>query len=43
MLSDSLLGYNKFVAPLPWESFWVLGSYWLALYGLAKATTFRLY
>lgn len=41
MLSDSLLGYNKFVAPLPWESLWVLGSYWLALFGLATATTFR--
>lgn len=38
MLSDSLLGYNKFVSPLPCDSLWVLSSYWFAIYCLAKAT-----
>jgi alkylglycerol monooxygenase len=30
MLSDSLLATNKFVAPLPLASFWVLTSYYAA-------------
>ncbi len=38
MLSDSLLGYNKFVVTLHWASAGILSSYWLAIYCLAKAT-----
>jgi uncharacterized membrane protein YhhN len=28
--SDTLLAFNKFVAPLPLASLWILASYWLA-------------
>jgi uncharacterized membrane protein YhhN len=30
MLSDALLASNKFAAPLPLASLWILGTYWVA-------------
>jgi len=38
MISDSLLGYNRFVATLSWASAGILSTYWFAIYCLAKAT-----
>lgn len=35
MLSDSLIGINKFVSPLPFEHLIIMSSYYLALYLLA--------
>ncbi len=39
MLSDSLLAYNKFVAALPFESIFVLSTYWFSLYCLSMASS----
>ncbi len=30
MVSDALLGFNRFVSPLPWSPLWVLGHYGMA-------------
>jgi uncharacterized membrane protein YhhN len=37
MTSDSLLAINKFGAPLPLESLWILLTYWLAQWCIASA------
>lgn len=37
MLSDSLLAWNRFHAPIPWANVWVLATYYLALYGIARS------
>lgn len=37
MVSDSLLAVNKFVAPLPLSSLWILSTYWLAQGCIASA------
>ncbi len=37
MVSDSLLAINKFGAPLPLSSLWILSSYWLAQGCIASA------
>ena len=37
MASDSLLAINKFGAPLPLASLWILLSYWLAQWCIASA------
>jgi uncharacterized membrane protein YhhN len=37
MLSDSLLAWNRFHAPLPWSTLWVLGSYYAALWCIARS------
>ena len=37
MLSDSLLAFNKFDAPLPLASLWILLSYWLAQWSIASS------
>lgn len=36
MASDTLLAINKFVAPLPWASLWILASYWAAQWCIAS-------
>ena len=35
MLSDSLLAWNRFHAPIPWATLWVLSTYYLALWWIA--------
>jgi len=35
MLSDSVLAWNRFHAPIPWANVWVLSTYYLALYWIA--------
>jgi uncharacterized membrane protein YhhN len=37
MASDSLLALNKFGAPLPLASLWILATYWLAQWSIASA------
>ncbi len=37
VLSDALLATNKFAAPLPMASLWVLGSYWAAQWCIASS------
>jgi len=37
MVSDSVLAINKFAAPLPLSSLWILASYWLAQGCIASA------
>ncbi|MEO8060892.1 MAG: lysoplasmalogenase [Burkholderiales bacterium] len=37
MVSDSLLAINKFAAPLPLASLWILLTYWLAQWCIASA------
>lgn len=37
MLSDSLLAWNRFHGPIPWSALWVLGSYYLALWWIARS------
>lgn len=37
MLSDSLLAWDRFDGPLPWSSLWVLSSYYLALWWIARS------
>ncbi len=37
MVSDALLAVNKFVVPLPYASFWIMLTYILAQYGIAKS------
>ncbi len=37
MLSDTLLAFNKFDAPLPFASLWILASYWLAQWCIANS------
>lgn len=37
MTSDSLLAINKFAAPLPLASLWILLTYWLAQWCIASA------
>jgi uncharacterized membrane protein YhhN len=37
MLSDTLLAYHRFYAPLPYSAVWVLGSYYAALWCIADS------
>jgi len=37
MLSDSLLAWNRFDAPLPLSALWILGSYYAALWFIARS------
>jgi uncharacterized membrane protein YhhN len=37
MLSDSLLAWNRFHAAIPWATFWVLSTYYLALWWIARS------
>jgi uncharacterized membrane protein YhhN len=37
MASDSLLAFNKFVQPLPLSALWILLTYWLAQWCIARA------
>lgn len=37
MLSDALLAWNRFHAPIPWSSLWVLSTYYLALWWIARS------
>ena len=37
MLSDSLLAWNRFHAAIPWSSLWVLSTYYLALWWIARS------
>ena len=37
MLSDSLLAINKFAVPLPLSPLWILASYWLAQWAIARS------
>ena len=37
MLSDSLLAFNKFAAPLPLSSLWILATYWAAQWCIANS------
>ena len=37
MLSDTLLAWNRFHAPMPLASLWVLSTYYLALWGIARS------
>ncbi len=37
MLSDALLAFNKFSAPLPASALWVLSSYWVAQWLIASS------
>lgn len=37
MLSDSLLAWNRFHGALPWSTLWVLGSYYAALWFIARS------
>jgi uncharacterized membrane protein YhhN len=37
VLSDSLLAWDRFAAPLPFVSLWVLSSYWGAQWCIARS------
>jgi uncharacterized membrane protein YhhN len=37
MLSDSLLAWNRFHAAIPWSGLWVLSTYYLALWWIARS------
>lgn len=37
MLSDTLLAYNKFYAPIPLSALWILGTYYTALFLIARS------
>jgi uncharacterized membrane protein YhhN len=37
MLSDTLLAWNRFRISLPWAAIWILGSYFAALWLLARS------
>jgi uncharacterized membrane protein YhhN len=37
MLSDCLLAWNRFHAAIPWSSLWVLSTYYLALWWIARS------
>ena len=37
MLSDSLLAWNRFHAAIPWATLWVLWTYYLALWWIARS------
>jgi len=37
MVSDSLLAFNKFAAPLPLSSLWILATYWAAQWCIANS------
>ena len=37
MASDSLLAFNKFAAPLPLSSLWILATYWAAQWCIANS------
>lgn len=37
MVSDSLLAWDRFDGPLPWSSLWVLSSYYLAMWWIARS------
>jgi uncharacterized membrane protein YhhN len=39
LCSDALLAANRFAAPLPWSSLWILSSYWLAQWCIASWLT----
>jgi uncharacterized membrane protein YhhN len=36
LVSDSILGYNRFTQPLPWSNIWIMSTYMLAQFGLTK-------
>lgn len=36
VLSDFILAYNKFVAPLPWSGVWIMLTYGMAQYALVR-------
>lgn len=37
LLSDTLLAYNKFYAPIPLSGLWILGTYYTALFLIARS------
>lgn len=37
VVSDSLIGVNRFVAPLPLADLWILGTYWIAQIATASS------
>lgn len=37
MLSDSLLAWDRFHAAIPWSSLWVLSTYYLAMWWIARS------
>jgi len=37
LLSDTLLAYNKFHAPLPVSALWILSTYYTALFLIARS------
>lgn len=37
VVSDALLATNRFRMPIPLSSLWVLGTYWLAQWGIAQS------
>ncbi len=37
MLSDSLLAWDRFGQPLPWAPLWILGTYYPALWAIARS------
>jgi uncharacterized membrane protein YhhN len=37
VISDSALAWDRFRAPLPWASLWVLVTYWAALWMIARS------
>lgn len=37
MLSDSLLAWDRFRDPLPWAPLWILGTYYPALWAIARS------
>ncbi len=38
VVSDSLLAYNRFISPIPFDYIWVLGTYYCALVCLANSS-----
>ncbi len=41
MLSDTLLAWNRFLEPVQYADFWVMLTYGLAQYGIAKSWQFK--
>ena len=41
MLSDSLLAWNRFMAPLPWSAAGVLGTYYVAMWLIGRSVDAR--
>ncbi|MCD6674585.1 MAG: lysoplasmalogenase [Burkholderiaceae bacterium] len=40
--SDALLAIDRFRAPIPLASVWVLGTYWLAQWGIAQSVRYKM-